>query len=148
VVKNFKKNIGKAKVLRKRSTEAEKRLWGKLRAKQLGKLKFRRQQPIGKYIVDFISFEKSIVIELDGGQHAIEKERDIQRDEWLKREGFKILRFWDNDVLENLEGVMEVIQKNCMSPSPPLPSREGRLVRISLGNNYFPPPRGGGKGRG
>ncbi|MCX5860053.1 MAG: DUF559 domain-containing protein [Proteobacteria bacterium] len=123
--KDFKKVIGKAKSLRKRSTEAENYLWNQLKAKRMGGLKFRRQQPIGKYIVDFVSFEKLIVIELDGGQHAIEKEKDIERDEWLRREGFKVLRFWDNEIFKNMEGIMEIIEKNCLSPSPSSPPLKG-----------------------
>ena len=131
--KDFEKIIGTAKSLRKRSTEAEKYLWNHLKAKQLEGFKFRRQQPIGNYIVDFISFEKLIVIEIDGGQHAIEKERDIERDEWLNKEGFRVLRFWDNEVLKNIEGVMEVIRENCMSPSPS-PSPQGRGQLENNGN--------------
>jgi len=81
-------------------------------------VKFRRQQPIGKYIVDFVSFEKRIVIELDGGQHSAEQERDRERDNWLSKQGFKVLRFWDNEVLQNLEGVLEVIRDRCLSTLP------------------------------
>jgi very-short-patch-repair endonuclease len=108
-----------AKNLRKNSTEAEKLLWHYLRAKQLGDLKFRRQQAIGKYIVDFVCFNKKIIIELDGGQHAEERNRtrDQIRDQWLKSQGFIVLRFWDNDVLKNIEGVWEEIAKYCC-PSP------------------------------
>jgi very-short-patch-repair endonuclease len=125
VKKDFKRNIVVAKNLRKKSTEAEKHLLNNLKAKQLEGLKFRRQQPIGKYIVDFISLEKGIVIEVDGGQHAINKEKDVERDEWLTKEGFTVLRFWDNDVLKNIGGVMEVIREKCLSPSPS-PSPQGR----------------------
>ncbi len=71
-------------------------------------LKFRRQQPIGSYIVDFVCFSKMLVIEVDGGQHA-ENEKDKQRDAWLRGEGFKVLRFWNNEVLQNIEGVLETI---------------------------------------
>jgi len=81
-------------------------------------VKFRRQQPIGKYIVDYVSFEKRIVIELDGGQHSAEQERDRERDNWLSKQGFKVLRFWDNEVLQNLEGVLEVIRDRCLSTLP------------------------------
>ena len=81
-------------------------------------VKFRRQQPIGKYIVDFVSFEKRIVIELDGGQHSAEQERDRERDNWLSKQGFKVLRFWDNEVLNNIEGVLEVIRDRCLSTLP------------------------------
>ena len=87
--------------------------------------KFRRQQPIGPYIVDFVNFKKRIVIELDGGQHAIEKENDVKRDAWLNSEGFEVLRFWNNEIFENLEGVLDVIRKKLLSPSPN-PSHQGR----------------------
>jgi len=87
--------------------------------------KFRRQQPLGPYVVDFVNFEKRIVIELDGGQHAIKKDSDKKRDQWLKAEGFKVLRFWNNDIFRNLEGILEVIRKRLLSPSPD-PSHQGR----------------------
>jgi len=122
------KLVNIAKNLRKRSTDAENLLWRHLRVKQLEGLKFRRQQPIGNYIVDFVCFEKRVVIEVDGGQHTIEKERDNERDRWLKGQGFIVLRFWNNDVLKNINGVLEVIGVNCLNHPPlnPLPSREGR----------------------
>ena len=82
-----------AKNLRKRSTDAEKLLWRYLRAKQLEGLKFRRQQPIGNYLVDFVCSERQVVIEVDGGQHAIEKDKDNIRDKWFREQGFKVLRF-------------------------------------------------------
>ena len=74
-------------------------LWKHLRAKQMEGFKFRRQQPIDNYIVDFICLENRVVIEVDGGQHAVEKEKDRERDNYLQRHGFKVLRFWNNDVL-------------------------------------------------
>ena len=89
-------------------------LWSRLRARQLQGIKFRRQQPIENFIVDFVSFEKRIVIELDGGQHKMNKEKDNERDRFLSENGFTVLRFWDNDVSENLEGVLEVIRKKCL----------------------------------
>jgi len=61
-------------------------------------LKFRRQQPIGRYIVDFVCFEKKIIIEVDGGQHAVETKKDTERDEWLRSQGFKVITFWNNEV--------------------------------------------------
>ncbi len=133
-----------ARTLRKQATNAEKLLWHYLRAKQLGGLKFRRQQPIGKYIVDFICFSHKLVIELDGGQHAqpSNQRRDQQRDTWLQEQGFKVLRFWNNDVVNNIEGVVETIHYEIFgvgfSPSPdpntidsrkspsPNPSHQGR----------------------
>lgn len=101
-----------AKILRKHSTRAEVLLWSRLRSKQLGGIKFRRQQPIGSYIVDFVSFEKRIIIELDGGQHASQKQKDGLRDGQLKQYGYTVLRFWNNDVLENIDGVLETIRQN------------------------------------
>jgi very-short-patch-repair endonuclease len=114
-----------AKNLRKRPTEAEKLLWKHLKANQFEGFKFRRQQPIDNYIVDFVCFVNRVVIEVDGGQHAIEKEKDIERDNYLKKHGFKILRFWNNDVLANISGVLEVIRRNCLSHPPLTPPVKG-----------------------
>ena len=102
-----------AKTLRKKSTDAENVLWKQLRRKQLEGLKFRRQQPIDNYVVDFVCFEKRIVIEVDGGQHSIERDKDSERDNYLVINGFKVLRFWNNEVLQNIEGVLEMIRKSC-----------------------------------
>ncbi len=108
-----------ARELRKRSTDAEKLLWKYLRLKQLEGLKFRRQQPIDNYIVDFVCFEKRIIIEIDGGQHSVEKEKDRERDNYLKKRGFEVVRFWNNEGLTGIEGVLEVIRRNYLkSPSP------------------------------
>jgi len=121
----------RARALRQRSTDAEKKLWRYLRAKQLDGVKFRRQEPIGKYIVDFVCFSHRLVIELDGGQHAQPRERlsDQQRDAWLREQGFKVLRFWNDDVLRNIEGVVETIHHELLrascSPSPNLPHQGG-----------------------
>lgn len=123
------KNIAVAKSLRKRSTDAEKLLWKHLRAKQLEGLKFRRQEPIDNYIVDFVCFDKRIVIEVDGGQHAIEKEKDKKRDSYLEVQSFKVLRFWNTDVLLNIEGVLEEIRRCVLDTPSPNPSREGRGIK-------------------
>jgi very-short-patch-repair endonuclease len=106
------------KVLRKRPTNAEQLLWKQLRLKQIEGFKFRRQQPIDNYIVDFVCFEKRIVIEVDGGQHAKQSENDIGRDTYLRQQGFHVLRFWNNEVLQNINGVLEVIRERCLSPAP------------------------------
>ncbi len=90
--------------------------------------KFRRQQPIDHYIVDFVCPENKLIVELDGGQHAANKPEDKKRDHFIELNGFTVLRFWNNEVFENLEGVLEVIRKACLegvSPSPG-PSRQGR----------------------
>lgn len=118
-----------AKGLRKQSTDVENLIWRHLQRKQLVGLKFRRQQPIGNFIVYFICFDKKVVVELDGGQHATEeKERDCKRDRWLTEQGFKVLRFWNDEVLGNINGVLEIIKGNCLNhpPHDPLPSREGK----------------------
>ena len=111
-----------AKDLRKNSTDTENVLWKYLRAKRLDGFKFRRQEPLGKYIVDFICFESRVIIECDGGQHAFETEKDRERDQWFERQGYCVLRFWDSDVLKNTEGVLEAILKACQSSPTPPPS--------------------------
>ena len=119
------KNIKYAKKLRNKCTETEKYLWSYLRGRQIEGFKFRRQQPIGKYIVDFVNFEKSIIIEVDGGQH-LNNIKDELRDNWLKEQKYEILRFWDNEVFNNIEGVLNVIREKLLTPSPKPSPSEGR----------------------
>ena len=107
-----------ARKLRKNPTKAENLLWQRLRNRQLEGFKFRRQQPVGPYVVDFVNFEKKIVIEIDGGQHAILKEKDKNREAWLNAEGFEVMRCWNNDVFENLDGIVEAIRDKLIPPSP------------------------------
>ena len=120
-----------ARDLRNNLTEAEKYFWYTLRANNLG-VKFRRQAVIGRYIVDFVCFEKKTVIEVDGGQHA-DSEVDKIRDQWLMGQGFKVLRYWNNDVLKNRDGVLQKIVEQ-MSPSLTLPTRgrESMLSKLSV----------------
>jgi len=114
-----KKLVNTGRNLRKNSTDAGRYLWRYLRRNQLEGFKFRRQQPIGRFIVDFVNFKRKIVIEVDGGQHAIDSARDKKRDKWLMEQGFEVVRFWDNDVLKSIEGVLEVIRaKLLLSPHP------------------------------
>jgi very-short-patch-repair endonuclease len=125
----MKKNLTDlARELRKRSTEAEKLLWGHLSRRQLEGFKFRRQQPIGPYIADFVNLDTKLIIELDGGQHAVARDEDKKRDEWLAEQGFEVLRFWDSEVFGNLEGILETVRSKLRSPSPG-PSRKGRGKR-------------------
>ncbi len=104
-------NKSKARELRKNPTEAERKLWKYLRLRQLGGYKFRRQVPLGSYIGDFVCLEKKLIVELDGGQHSIQINYDAKRTEWLEAHGFRVLRFWNNDVLEEIEIVKELIAK-------------------------------------
>ena len=105
--------ISIARELRQRQTQAERVLWGRLRNRQLEGVKFRRQQPIGHYVVDFASFEKRVIVEIDGGQHNERgiSEKDESRAGWLKGEGYRVLRFWNNEVLNNVDGALEVIRE-------------------------------------
>ncbi len=109
-----------ARVLRQRSTDAERIMWRLLRDRQLDGVKFRRQVPIGPFIADFASIEQQLVIELDGGQHA-ESLSDAKRDDFLAARGWRVVRFWNMDILKNREGVLESIQA-AITPHPdPLP---------------------------
>ena len=142
----------RARELRRRATAAERHLWQRLRARQLDGAKFRRQVPIGPYIVDFACLSSRIVIELDGGQHA-EREhsrRDKRRDRFLEAKGFRVLRFWDNDVFTDMDGILSVIRDALAASSPhpdPLPRGEGR-VDVFLPRERFYPllPLPGGEG--
>ncbi len=100
--------INLSKQLRKQATPAERILWQQLRKKHIAGMKFRRQQSIGNYIVDFICPEKRLIVEIDGGQHNEDKivRQDQERTEWLHSQGYQILRFWNNEVIDNYEGVI------------------------------------------
>ena len=101
-----------ARRLRRGMTDVERRLWRHLRQRQLGGCKFRRQVTIGPYVVDFACLEKRLVLEVDGGQHC-DSRTDPIRDGYLRGRGFRVLRFWNHDVLENIEGVVWVITKTA-----------------------------------
>lgn len=113
-----------AKELRHEMTNVERKLWKALSAKKLG-YKFRRQQAIGEYIVDFVCMDKKLVIELDGGQHAeIKTAHDKKRTDFLNRNGYTVLRFWNSEVIESLEGVVGLIGDVLNMPPSPNPSRK------------------------
>jgi len=103
--------------LRRNQSDAERILWSRLRRSQLNGVKFRRQQPVGDYIVDFISFEKRLIIEIDGGQHieSTKNENDHASTEYLESRGFRVIRFWNTDILQNIEGVIDEIF-NTLTP--------------------------------
>ena len=103
-------------------TDAERAIWSSVRNRQLGGFKFRRQRPIGSYIVDFVCVEKKIVIEIDGGQHALNTEHDDKRSEFLRNKGYRILRFWNSDVLKEKNAVLEEIILHLEESPSPRPS--------------------------
>lgn len=101
---------GHARYLRSNMTDAERKLWRRLRYSSLG-YRFRRQHPLGAYVVDFICLDRKLVIELDGGQHNMPPgiEHDARRTAWLNEAGYDVIRFWNTDVLTNIDGVLETI---------------------------------------
>ena len=121
----------RARELRNNPTDAERLLWSHLRFWQLDGYKFRRQQPLGSYIVDFVCLEKRLAVEVDGGQHS--QAVDAERDNWLRDQGFVLLRFWNNEVLKNIDGVREVILRNLLNtylnPSPQGVRKNSRKIR-------------------
>jgi very-short-patch-repair endonuclease len=120
-------NVGRARGLRTSQTDAEQKLWHRLRNHHLQGWKFRRQHEIDRYIADFACPDAGLVVELDGGQHGGQMAYDQIRTRKLEGMGYRVLRFWDNDVLTNIEGVLEVILEALASPAPhpsPLPGGE------------------------
>ncbi|MGN6327687.1 MAG: endonuclease domain-containing protein [Rhodanobacter sp.] len=121
-------NLTNAKSMRSAQTPAEQHLWYHLRAHRFMGLKFKRQKPLGPYIVDFICLERGVIIEVDGGQHGDDVAYDRQRDRWLASQGFAVLRFWNHDVLNQTESVLDrirqVVEERAFParlPSPPAP---------------------------
>ncbi|MBL8706265.1 MAG: endonuclease domain-containing protein [Rhodospirillales bacterium] len=115
-------NTPRARALRRDSTAAERKLWSVLRSRRSSAYKFRRQFPIGPYIADFACFAHRLIIELDGGQHAQQAPYDDARTRYLEAQGWRVLRFWNNDALATTEGVLTMILDALANP---LPSGEG-----------------------
>ena len=115
----MRREVDRARRLRASSTDAEICLWLRLRRKQLAGYRFRRQVPKGPYVIDFACMQARLVIELDGSQHAQTVEQDATRTAWLESRGFRVLRFWDNDVLTSTDAVLETIQAALLSNTPP-----------------------------
>jgi very-short-patch-repair endonuclease len=115
--------LAKAKRLRRETTNAERKLWSVLRNAQFDGAKFRRQQPIGPFIADFVCQAARLIVEADGGQHA-ESENDIRRTVFLESKGYRVLRFWNNEIIENLDGVAQVIAAALATPHPAQPPAE------------------------
>ena len=112
----------RARRLRRQSTDAEQALWSRLRDRRLGGVRFRRQAPIGAYIADFVSHERKLIVELDGGQHAGRQAYDDRRTRWLESRGYRVLRFWNDDVLLRLTPVLEAIALELRESPPEAPS--------------------------
>ena len=126
----------RARRLRRNQTEAERRLWAHLRFRQLGNAKFRRQHPVGRFITDFCCMERGLVIELDGGQHAAQVEADQRRSVFLAQQGYRVVRFWDHEVIEDIEAAPQRISEALGSPHPsPLPEGEGKDNGERVRNN-------------
>ena len=96
--------------LRKEPTPAERKLWAYLRGNKLNGVNFRRQHAIGNYIPDFVSIKKKLAIELDGSQHLEQEEYDVERTKYLESQGYKVIRFWNNQVMNDIEGVVRAIE--------------------------------------
>ena len=109
--------IAHARRLRHDQTDAERRLWSRLRGRHCGGVKFRRQHPVPPFITDFCCVERGLVVELDGSQHAATSEEHLRRTH-LQSQGYQVLRFWDTEVLQQLDAVVEVIQRALQTPSP------------------------------
>ncbi len=105
--------VGQARELRRQATEAEALLWRHLRHRQLAGLKFRRQHPVGRYVADFCCEEEKLVIELDGGQHAAEADEDEQRTENIEKFGYLVVRYWNSEVISNIDGVLADIRRQA-----------------------------------
>lgn len=114
--------IQRARQLRRSQTPHEQELWQELRAKRFSGFKFRRQAPIGRYIVDFVCFAQKVIIELDGSQHQDNEDYDAARDQWLTEQGFSVLRFWNNQWTQQREAVLEVVWQKLNDHFHPLPN--------------------------
>ncbi len=104
------KTMHRAGELRREPTPAEAKLWAYLRGDKLNGVSFRRQHAIGNFIPDFVSIKRKMIIELDGGHHLEQAEYDIERSEYFESQGYKVIRFWNNDVMNDLNGVIRVIE--------------------------------------
>lgn len=118
----------RARELRRQQTDVENKLWFRLRDRQLCGAKFRRQHPVGLYIVDFCCPDRGLVVELDSGQHAERRSADHHRTRYLESAGYRVVRFWDHEVLDSMDAILEEIVRLLRDPHPSL-SLEGRGLK-------------------
>ena len=141
----------RARILRRETTEAETRLWQMLRLRQTEGYRFRRQVPIGRFIADFVCHAARLIIEIDGGQDDLLSEEEVSRTQFLEGQGYRVLRFWNNEVLDNPEGVRSVIAENLHRVTPTHPRAIGRQNRLCLASDacrWSSPARSPIKGEG
>ena len=105
--------VGQARKLRRETTEAEALLWTHIRNRQLAGMKFSRQHPIGRYVADFCCEEEKLVVELDGGQHADDVDRDEQRTQYIEKYGYRVVRYWNSEVMSGIDGVLNDIRRQA-----------------------------------
>lgn len=137
------KGYENARNLRKELTPAERKLWAYLRGDKLEGINFRRQHAIGNYITDFCSPKAKLIIELDGSQHLEQQEYDQERTKYLEEQGCKVIRFWNNQVMNNIEGVILVIME-AIHPHPASPKSDRTIVGFGRGAAKYPKGEGGG----
>ncbi|KTE07107.1 endonuclease domain-containing protein [Sphingopyxis sp. H115] len=122
--KGYKRPTALSRELRLNATPAERALWAQLSARKVSGVRFNRQFPIGPFICDFVSRSARLVIEVDGGQHAVDVEKDQARTAFLQSQGYRVIRFWNNDVLKRVEGVVSEIKLVLADMPSPSPSRK------------------------
>ena len=133
---NYGDQKNMARELRRNETEAEKKLWTRLRNRHLGGFKFRRQFPIGPFFADFCCVSQRLIVELDGSQHSDEKDRDANQTAWLIKQGFRVIRFWNDDVLKKTDAVCIQILDELLNPYPVAEHRATCLSLKGRGDGY------------
>jgi very-short-patch-repair endonuclease len=129
----------RAQQLRNNATQAERLLWQHLSRRQLNGCKFSRQMPLGPFICDFLCREHQLIVEVDGGQHC-DNARDLARTAYLQSEGYRVIRFWNNDVLENIDGVLQTVAVALEALPPPTPSRKREGKSGEAAKGWAPTP--------
>ena len=140
--KGYARPTQRARELRANATDAERKLWSYLGARRVAGVRFNRQVPIGPFICDFVSRGAKLVIEVDGGQHGANAAADHSRTQLLERHGYRVLRFWNNEVLQNIEGVVNTIERTLTDMPYPDPSRKREGSQVAP--TPYPLPRAGG----